>query len=116
MNIKLKEYGKLLLEERSKGELFCVVVACVEDGKLQLHREDYGEWELNRRNGKVECDYYIDELNTEKLCHLLQARTSAQLIKSIARQCHSRSGISYTGNFRNLCEENDVEYDYQVWY
>lgn len=112
----LKDYGKLLFEERNKGELFCVVVACVEACKLQIHREDYGEWERNHRTGTVECDYYLDETNTYKLCQLLEAKTSAQLIKAIIKHCHDKSGISYTGNFRSLCEDNNIEYDYRVWY
>ena len=83
----LKDYGKILCEEQHNGELLCVVVACIEDGKLQIHREDYGEFEMNRRSGTVECDYYLDEANTEKLCSILGVKTSAQL-----------------------------EYDYRVWY
>lgn len=112
----LKDYGKLLLEERNKGELFCAVVACVEGGKLQIHREDYGEWERNHRTGTVECDYYLNEANTDKLCQLLKARTSVQLINAIIKYCHDKSGISFTGNFRNLCDDYSIEYDYRVWY
>lgn len=112
----LKDYGKILCEQQQNGKLFCVVVACVEDGKLQIHREDYGEWEMNRHTGTVECDYYIDELNTEKLCSFLGVKTSAQLIAAINKKCKSRSGISYTGNFRSLCEDNGIEYEYRVWY
>lgn len=112
----LNDYGKILLEELRDGKLFCVVVACVEDRKLQIHREDYGEWEMNRRTGTVECDYHLDESNTEKLRVLLDVNTSAQLVAAIAKKCRSRSGIAYTGNFRSLCEDNSIEYDYQVWY
>lgn len=112
----LKEYGKLLLDEQCNGKRSCVVVACVEDGKLQIHREDYGEWEMNRRTGTVECDYYLDASNTNKLCTLLGAKTSAQLIVAIAKRCHSRSGITYTWNFSSLCDDNGIEYDYRVWY
>lgn len=112
----LKDYGKILCEERHNGELFCVVVACVEEGKLQIHREDYGEREINRHTGTVEYDSYLDEVNTGKLCSLLGVKTSAQLISGIIKRCRSRSGISYTGNFRGLCEDNGIEYDYRVWY
>lgn len=112
----LKDYGKILLEEQQNSKPFCVVVACVEDGKLKIHREDYDEWEMNRRTGTVECDYYLDETNTEKLRVLLDVNTSAQLIAAIAKKCRSRSGIAYTGNFRSLCDDNEVEYDYRVWY
>ena len=112
----VKDYGKILCEEQHNGELLCVVVACIEDGKLQIHREDYGEFEMNRRSGTVECDYYLDEANTEKLCSILGVKTSAQLIAAIIKKCKSRSGISYTGNFRSLCEDNGIEYDYRVWY
>lgn len=112
----LKDYGKILCEEHHNGELFCVVVACVNEGRLQIHREDYGELEMNRRNGTVECDYYLDEVNTGKLCDLLDVKTSTQLISGIIKKCKSRSGISYTGNFRSLCENNDIGYDYRVWY
>lgn len=112
----LKDYGKILCEEHHNGELFCVVVACVEEGKLQIHREDYGEWEMNRHTGRVECDYYFDEVNTEKLCSFLGVKTSVQLIAAINKKCKSRSGISYTGNFRTLCEDNGIEYEYRVWY
>jgi len=112
----LKDYRKLLCEEHHDGESFCIVVACVEERKLQIHREDYGEWEMNRRTGTVECNFYLDEDNTEKLCRLLGVNTSAQLISGIIKKCHSRSGISYTGNFCRLCEDNGIEYDYRVWY
>lgn len=112
----LKDYGKILLEEQRNGKLFCMVVACVDDSKLQIHREDYGEWKMNRRTGIVECDYYLDESNTEKLRVLLDANTSAQLVAAIAKKCRCRSGIAYTGNFRSLCDDNGVEYDYRVWY
>lgn len=112
----LNDYEKLLCEEHHNSELFCIVVACVEEGKLQIHREDYGEWEMNRRAGTVECDYYLDEANTGKLCNLLGAKTSAQLISGIIKKCRSRSGISYTSYFRSLCEGNGIEYDYRVWY
>lgn len=106
----------MLLEEQRNGKPFCVVVACVEDGKLQIHREDYGEWEMNRRTGTVECDYYLYESNAEKLCKLFEVNTSAKLIAAINKKCRSRSGISYTGNFRSLCEDNGIEYEYRVWY
>lgn len=112
----LKDYGKLLLEEHRNGKLFCIVVACIEEGKLQIQREDYGEWERNRRIGTVECDYYLNESNTDKLCKLLKVNTSVRLINTIAKICKSSSGIAYTGNFRSLCEDNDIEYDYRVWY
>lgn len=112
----LRNYGKILLEEQHDGKPFCVVVAFVEEGKLQIHREDYGEWEMNSRTGTVECDYYLDEANTDKLCQLLEVNTSAKLITAIAKRCRGRSGITYTGNFRSLCEDNDIKYDYRVWY
>lgn len=112
----LKDYGKLLLDEQRNGKRFCVVAACVEDGKLQIHREDYGEWEMNRRTGTVECDYYLDVNNTNLLCIRLEAKTSSQLIAAIVKRCHSRSGVAYTGNFRSLCDDNGIEYDYRVWY
>lgn len=81
----LKDYRKLLCEEHHDGESFCIVVACVEERKLQIHREDYGEWEMNRRTGTVECNFYLDEDNTEKLCRLLGVNTSAQLISALLK-------------------------------
>lgn len=112
----LKDYGKLLLDEQRNGKRFCVVVACVEDSKLQIHREDYGEWEMSCRTGTAGCDYYLDESNTTKLCKFLDVRSSPQLISAIRKKCHSRNDIAYTENFRSLCDDNEIGYDYRVWY
>lgn len=112
----LYDYEKILLEEHRRDSLFCVVVACVENGRLQVHREDCREWELNRHTGIVECDYYVDETNTDKLCKLFGVGTSAELIDAIDRNCKSNSGIIYTGNFCKLCDDNGVGYEYRIWY
>lgn len=112
----LKDYEKLLLDQKRGDESVCIVAADIIDGKLRLGRIDFGEWEMNRRTGTVECYYCVDAENTEKLRLLFGVKTSAQLIAAIAKACRDRSGIAYTANFRDLCDDNNINYDYQVWY
>lgn len=113
----LKDYEKVLYESQRNGKPFCLVVAAISEGKLQICRIDFEEWERNSRTGQVEIYYLFDEANTTLLANLLGTAYSGQFIAALRKKCTDRCfSISFFSQLRKLCEDNNIHYDYRVWY
>lgn len=109
--------SKTLYESNKNGKPFCRVGVTIETGCLTLWRFDFEEWEYNRRNGIVEIYYSFDTLNTQKLGTTLKKFNSTALIREIKRRFGNRVGYcEFIQNFKNFCDDNEIEYNYNVWY
>lgn len=109
-------YGTLYKTMRD-GELFCVLLAIVEDMKLTIRRVDFQEWEMNHRDGTVEVIYSFDEENTSKLCELLMANSTSDFFKKLKSGFGFRTGhFGFVQNLLDFCKANNIEYNYSVWY
>ena len=99
------------------GELFCVVLAIVDEERLFIRRIDFQEWEMNRRDGTVECTYVFDKENTSKLCGLLHAQTTADLFKLLKSKFGFRTkDYIFLQNMEDYCMANNIVYHSSVWY
>lgn len=99
------------------GELFCVVLAIVDEERLFIRRIDFQEWEMNRRDGTVECTYVFDKENTSKLCGLLHAQTTADLFKLLKSKFGFRTNeYIFIQNLQGYCMANNIVYHSSVWY
>lgn len=113
----LRDYSKVLHETQKDGKPFSVVEAFICGGKLQIERVDFEEWERNRRNGQVEIQYYFDEANTNLLAETLGADTSGRFIAIMRKKLSDgRFSLNFFSNLRRFCEENNIHFDYRVWY
>lgn len=113
----LRDYSKVLYESQKNGKLFCIVAATICGGKLQIERVDFEAWEYNRRNGQVEIQYFFNEANTALLAEAVDAMTSGRFValmrKKFSEGCFS---LNFFSNLRKFCDENNIHYDYLVWY
>lgn len=110
-------YSKTLYESNKNGKPFCRVGITIETGCLTLWRFDFEEWERNRRTGIVEIYYSFDLLNTQKLGSKLKRYNSTSLIREIKKRFGNRVRyFEFLQNFKNFCDENEIEYNYNVWY
>lgn len=112
-----RNYAKLLYESNRNGKPSCRVVVSLDYGHLTICRYDYEEWDYNRRTGIVEITYSLDLLNTQKLADALQQFNSVALVKEMKKRFERKASyILFLDNFKKFCEENDIEYNYNVWY
>ena len=108
---------RTLYKTMRNGELFCVLLAVVEEERLFIRRVDFQEWERNRRDGTVEITYSFDKNNTSKLSALLQAQTTTDLFKRLKSKFGSRAVcFGFIQNMQDYCRTNDITYHYSVWY
>lgn len=113
----LKNCHRVVFKQMRDKKLWCILTLMVEDGKLILHRIDYEEWERNRRNGTVECYHILDEENTVRLADFFNAESSVKLIRAVISHIGKKEGpIGFCGDFRKLCECQNIQYHYNVWY
>lgn len=113
----MKNGHRTLYKTMRNGELFCVLLAVVEEEQLSIRRVDFQEWERNRRDGTVEITYSFDKDNTSKLCTLLQAETTTNLFKRMKSIFGFRIGLfGFIQNLSDFCNANDIEYHHSVWY
>lgn len=116
-NFDFRDYYKLLYESNKNGKPFCRVGISIDNGALTLWRFDFEEWEYNRRTGVVEIYYSFDILNTQKFASSLKKYNSTSLIREIKSRFGSHSRyFEFIQNFKNFCDENKIEYNYDVWY
>lgn len=113
----MKNGHRTLYKSIRNGELFCVLIAIVEDMKLTVHRVDFREWEMNRRDGTVEVTYSFDERNTSRLYELLMVNSTSDFFKRLKSKFGFRVGYSdFMENLSDFCKANDIDYHYSVWY
>ena len=108
---------RILYKTMRNGELFCVLLAEVEEDRRFVRRVDFQEWERNRRNGTVEITYSFDKDNTSKLSALLQAQTTTDLFKQLKSRFGFRTVyFGFIQNMQDYCRANNIAYHYSVWY
>lgn len=112
-----RDYAKILYESNRNGKLFCQVGVSIDNGHLTICRYDYEAWDYNRRTGVVEITYSLDLLNTQKFASALKRFNSVALVKEMKKRFgHKATYFVFLDNFKKFCEENDIEYNYNVWY
>lgn len=115
--LSMRNEYRTLYKTMRDGELFCVLIVIVEDMKLTIRRVDFQEWEMNRRDGRVEVAYSFDEGNTSRFCELLMANSTSDFFKKLKSGFGSRIGhLGFVQNLLDFCKANDIEYYYSVWY
>ena len=106
-NYNLLDYSKTLYESNRHGEPYCRVGVSL----------DFEEWEYNRRTGIVESSYSLDLLNTHQFCSSLKKYYSVAVVKEMKKRFGNRvSYHEFIDNFRQFCDDNGIEYNYNVWY
>ena len=110
-NYNLLDYSKTLYESNSR------VGVSLDGGELTVWRFDFEEWEYNRRTGIVESSYSLDLLNTHQFCSSLKKYYSVAVVKEMKKRFGNRvSYHEFIDNFRQFCDDNGIEYNYNVWY
>lgn len=113
----LRHYAKILYDSNRNGKPFYRVGVSIDCGQMTISRYDYEEWDYNRKTGVVEINYSLDLLNTQKLASALRRFNSVTLVKEMKKRFgHKDSYIDFLDSFKKFCEENDIEYNYNVWY
>lgn len=113
----LKNYEKVIYKSERNGKPFCLVVASISNGELQLCRIDFEEWERNPRNGLVEIYYLFNEANTARLAELLETASSGRFVTVLHKKCSKGCfRLYFFSRLKQLCEENKIQYDFRVWY
>lgn len=112
-----RDYAKILYASTQNGKPFCSVGVSIDHGRLTICRYDYEAWDYNRKTGVVEINYSLDLLNTQKFASALKRFNSVALIKEM-KKCfgHKAAYFEFLDNFKKFCEENAIEYNYNVWY
>ena len=116
-NYNLLDYSKTLYESNRHGEPYCRVGVSLDGGELTVWRFDFEEWEYNHRTGIVESSYSLDLLNTHQFCSSLKKYYSVAVVKEMKKRFGNRvSYHEFIDNFRQFCDDNGIEYNYNVWY
>ncbi len=113
----LLDYSKTLYKSNRDGKPYCRVGVSLNDGELTVWRFDFEEWEYNRRTGVVESSYSLDLVNTRQFCSSLKTYSSVAVVKEMKKRFGNRVGYyEFIDNFKQFCDKNEIEYNYNVWY
>ncbi len=109
--------SRLLCKVMRNKKPLCLLEVVAVDGRLGMNRYDFESWDYNRREGIVEANYIVDEENTGKLAQLLGATSERGLVAAFGRKFREGNNChACESNFRRFCEDNQIEFDYRVWY
>lgn len=109
--------SRLLCKVMRNKKPFSLLEVVAVGGRLGLNRYDFEEWEYNRRDGIVEVNYIVDEVNTAKLAQLLGAKSERGLVAEFGRRFRKGNNVhACISSFRDFCDANQIEYHFNVWY
>ena len=96
-NYHLLDYSKTLYESNRHGKPYCRVGVSLDGGELTVWR--------------------LDLLNTHQFCSSLKKYYSVAVVKEMKKRFGNRvSYHEFIDNFRQFCDDNGIEYNYNVWY
>lgn len=110
-----RDYAKILYDSNRNGKPFYRVGVSIDCGQMTICRYDYEELDYNSKTEVVEINYSLDLLNTQKLASDLKRFNSVALVNEMKKRFGNKATyFEFLDSFKKFCEENDIEYNYNV--